>query len=367
MTLKNALLLTLCCSLLIAQPQAAWALGGAKVRNIARVKGQEENVLRGAGLVIGVNGTGEANDGPTMRALSRAMELMGSPVSNTGMLDQAAREELKKAKNAMYVMVTATVPATGARRGDKLDCHVVAPSGKSLIGGRLVFAALQSPNVQDKRVFALCEGSIQVDDVAQPLTGRVTGGCQMEQDVVTKFISEDGWVTLVLEKNHADFIVADSVAESIFNEFGGSYSDLDLDEEQRHRVVKAVDAANIRVLVPTNFKDSPVEFVARLMEVELYQSDTEPEPRVVINPRTGSVVISGDVEIGNVIVTHKNVVVETGTAANFVSVDPGANNTAKLDRLVTALSNLKVPADDVIEIIRGIDRNGKLHGRLIIE
>ncbi len=270
----------------------------------------------------------------------------------------------------MYVMVTATVPATGARRGDKLDCHVVAPSGKSLIGGRLVFAALQSPNVQDKRVFALCEGAIQVDDISQPLTGRVSGGCQMEQDVATKFISEEadgGWVTLVLEKNHADFIVADSVAESIFNEFGGSYSDLDLDEEQRHKVVKAIDAANIRVRVPTNFKESPVEFVARLMEVELYQSDTEPEPRVVINPRTGSVVISGDVEVGNVIVTHKNVVVETGTSAKFIALDPGANNTAKLDRLVTALSNLKVPAEDVIEIIRGIDRNGKLHGRLIIE
>src|SRR3954464_4128587 len=107
-----------------------------RLKNICRIKGQEENVLRGYGLVMGVNGTGEANDGPTMRALARSLEIMGNPVA-TPDAKQSGFEELKKAKNAVLVLVTAKVPATGARRGDQVDCYVSAFNGKSLEGGRL--------------------------------------------------------------------------------------------------------------------------------------------------------------------------------------------------------------------------------------
>jgi flagellar P-ring protein precursor FlgI len=91
---------------------------------------------------------------------------------------------------------------------------------------------------------------------------------------------------------------------------------------------------------------------------------------VVINSKAGTIVISGEVEIGDVVVSHKNVVVEAtaGPAGDtFAQIDIDQSNKPKLDQLVNQLNSLKVPTSDVIEIIRGIERNGKLHGRLIID
>lgn len=115
----------ICCSL------AHDCQAETRLRNICRLKGQEENVLRGLGLVVGLNGTGEAGDRSTMAAIARAMELLGSPVGNKGLLDNTAIDELKKIKNASLVIVTATVPATGARRGEKLDCTVSHSTAKA--------------------------------------------------------------------------------------------------------------------------------------------------------------------------------------------------------------------------------------------
>jgi len=331
----------------------AGAVARTQLKNICRVKGQEENVLRGLGLVVGLNGTGEAGDGPTMRAIARAMEIMGSPLAVSG--QQGGLDELKKIKNAALVMVTSTVPATGARRGDKLDCYVSALNGKSLAGGRLAFASLQGPNTQDKRVYALCQGQVTVDNSDQPMVGVVAGGCQMEADVFTPFY-KDGYITLVLDSNHANFYTANLIAETINSQYRES-----LQEE----LCQAMDAANIRIRIPKVFGDDPVGFASEVLDIKLYEH--EPEARVVINPRAGSIVISGDVEIGDVIVTHKNVVVEASTVPQFTGIDIDKTNEPKLKALVEQLNLLRVPTQDMIEIIRGIERNGKLHARLIIE
>lgn len=348
---------------------APTALAGNRtmLRNICHLKGQEENTLNGMGLVVGLNGTGEAGDPATMRNLARAMELMGSPVSTTGRLDAAALEQLKKIKNVSLVMVTATVPATGATRGEKLDCHVMALNGKSLAGGWLAFAALKGPNTQDNRVFALCQGALQFDDPAQPMVARIHGGCQMQQQVQTPY-ELDGYVTLVLDKNHADFQTADAIVHTIEDNFASQVvkdGDPEYDKKLRE-LVHAENAATIRVKIPKSYASTPVSFVAELLEIDIYEA--EPEARVVINRRAGSITISGDVEIGDVVVSHRNLTVETaGQPSSFATVDPGKTNETRLTRLVEALGNLKVPTDDIAEIIRQIDRLGKLHAKLIIE
>lgn len=365
---KNFLAL---CALLgvLASVSDALAVGRTELRNICYVKGQEENTLRGLGLVVGLNGTGEAGDLQTMRALSSMMEIMGSPVSTTGLTDAKSLGELKKVKNVALVMVTATVPATGARRGQKIDCFVSALNGKSLEGGRLAFASLQGPNTQDRQVYALCQGQVVVDDTSQPMVGRIHGGCQMQQEVRTPFYSEDGYITLVLDHNHADFVVAEQVGHSIsqmYRELVKVGSGVNEDEALL-KMVQVVDAATIRVKIPEQYRNDPVTFVALLMEQRVWNID--PEARVVINPRAESIVISGDVVIGSVVITHRNLTVEAGAAfaADFRTVDQSQAGDAKLDELVTALKDLKVPARDIIEIIQGIEANGKLHGRLIIE
>jgi flagellar P-ring protein FlgI len=335
------------------------ATASTRLKNICRVKGQEENVLRGMGLVVGLNGTGEANDGPTMRAVARAMEVMGNPLAMDG--QQSNFDELKRMKNAALVMVTASVPGTGARRGERLDCFVSALNGKSLKGGRLAFASLQGPNTQDPRVYALCQGQVNIDDEEQPMVGVIHGGCQMEADIFTPFV-QDGCITLVLDKNHANFQTADDVAKLIFEQMSNTGV---AGGRKQEEMVRALDAANIKVKIPESDLNDPVGFTAVILEGRI--EEPEPESRVVINSRAGTIVISGEVEIGDVLVTHKNVTVEAVASPSFSVVDMDESNKAKLDQLVNQLNALKVPPEDMIAIIRGIERNGKLHGQLIID
>jgi flagellar P-ring protein precursor FlgI len=89
-------------------------------------------------------------------------------------------------------------------------------------------------------------------------------------------------------------------------------------------------------------------------------------PRVVINERAGSIVMSGDVEVGPVVITHKNMVIQAG-GAQFVGLDSGQSQTTKLKALIDALNALNTPTQDVIQIIKSLEKNGKLRGRLIIE
>ena len=113
------------------------------VKNTCRVKGQEENTLQGLGLVLGLKGTGDNGSSlPMIRIVMAALRLMGNPVDK--------ELDLKDTKNVALVMVTATVPANGARQGDKLDCTVSSMgSAKSLDGGYLFMTPLQGPQLQN--------------------------------------------------------------------------------------------------------------------------------------------------------------------------------------------------------------------------
>jgi flagellar P-ring protein precursor FlgI len=350
----------LCRGLVLLSALLAWShaapAGATEIRDLCRVKGQEESTIRGLGLVIGLNGTGDSGDGPTMRALARSLQLMGSPLSAQPLPSAEELDELRKVKNVALVMVTATIPATGARRGDKVDCHVAALNGKSLEGGRLAFAALQGPNTQDNRVYGLAEGPVDVEEPASPLTARVHDGCQIVQDIFTPFQLEEK-ITLILDRHHAGFVTANAIAEHI-----RATPNVGPD------MVEAIDATNIVIHIPESEAKDPVAFIAYILEIDVYERD--PEARVTINERTGSIVISGDVEIGAVVVTHNNVTVETDppvAGSAFVPLDTEQAESPKLARLVNTLNQLKVPTADIIEIIKGIERNGKLHGRLIVE
>ena len=345
---------------LLINPQTA--VGKTRLKNICRVKGQEENTLRGLGLVVGLNGTGEAADGQTMRALARAMEIMGSPLGKEGSQGAGSLEELKKIKNVAIVMVTAVVPETGARRGDKIDCTVSAINGKSLQGGQLISAALKGPNVADPRVYALASGPIHLEDLQLPLVGKVINGCQMAEDVINPF-SLNGYITLVLERNHANFQTASDIVTLI----NGRYA------RDEPTIAVAHDASNVIVRIPDVYRTDPVGFVSEILGLYIYEP--QPVARVVINERSGNIVMGGDVSVGAVIVSHKNIVAQAGNPQEerFRKFDPqnlGTTSTGEpnsLDDMISALNSLGIASTDIIEIIKGIDRSGKLHGRLIVE
>jgi len=341
--------------LLALGPIAYPAYGRTSLKSICRVKGQEENTLHGVGIVVGLKGTGDgANSLPTMRALATTLQLMGSPIGSGG------AAELKDAKNVALVFVSATVPAAGARRGEKINCSVSAVSAKSLQGGRLLLTPLLGPDPQNPRVYAVAEGLVSLDDPEIPTNGGIHGGCRLEEDFFNVF-TKDGKITLVLDENHADFGVAQHVAELINNDLSFQGSGMPL--------AKALNQVNIEVTIPPQYRDAAVPFVSQILNLPMLEPETG--SRVVINERAGSIVFSADVEIGAVAVTHKNMVIETGaaaTAANrFVPIDPAQTETPKLKALVEALNAVHAPTEDVIDIIKGLDRNGKLHARLIIE
>ncbi len=311
--------------------------------------------LQGLGIVTGLKGTGDGSGSlPTIRALATAMELLGNPVGTNAMA------ELKDAKNVALVVVTARVPPAGARRGDRIDCQVSAISAKSLAGGRLFLTPLTGPVPSSSPpVFAVAEGAITLDDPEQTTTGRIHAGCRFVEDFFHPFV-QDGRIRLVVRANYAGFQVTQEIADLINTHLGFQTGGTPM--------AQAVDQVNVEVSLPPAYQNDVVSFIAQIMAIEMIEPQLG--PRVVVRERSGSIVIGGDVEIGPVVVSHKNLVVETGfgnRGPSFVGIDPENKSNPKLKALVEALNALHVPAEDMIDIIKAIDRQGKLYGQLIVE
>ena len=306
---------------------------GLTLKSICRIKGQEENTIQGLGVIVGLKGTGDSSSYlPTIRSVAKIMSIMGNSPAANAMVD------LKDTKNVALVLVTATIPAAGARQGDKIDCVVSSiGSAKSLAGGRLFLTPLIGPDPKHPRVYAFAEGAVTMENAAMPNTGRIHEGCRLEEEFFHAF-TKDNRITLVLDKNHADFQVAQDIADLINSQMGkqvSSYAPL----------AHAFNQGNIVVEIPAQYRDDPVSFVSQVLSLPIMEPRTV--PRVVINERTGTIVISGDVEIGSVAVTHKNLVIEAGgqTAARpFVGVDPVDPSSPKLKALVEALNAVHAPA-----------------------
>src|SRR5262249_29616558 len=233
-----------------------------RIGDICRIKGQEENILHGFGLVIGLKGTGDADMKATQRALAHYMELLGHRIA-TGQGGQPVTDELKSVKNVALVYVTATVPAGGARQGDLLDCIVSATSAKSIEGGNLMLTELRGPVPGDRTVFALAKGLVSIDDSARPQTGRVPLGCQLERKVENEFVNKDGKLILVMNKDHAAFQTTTDIERAINLEpdFVGTSGSQEL--------ARAIDQVTIEVSIPPSYAENPTLFASTLLTTRL--------------------------------------------------------------------------------------------------
>src|SRR4051794_31497029 len=188
-------------TLLLACTFACIANAEFRIGDACRVKGQEENVLQGMGIVAGLKGSGDGDSKPTQRALAQMIEAMAriGPAPTGSRLD-----ELKNAKNVALVFVTAKVPPGGAQPGDFADCTLSAVSAKSLEGGYLMISALKGPNPRDPAVYATAQGTLVVDDVNFPQTARIPNGATIEREFRNEFV-KGGKVTLIIDKEYASF------------------------------------------------------------------------------------------------------------------------------------------------------------------
>ncbi len=154
-----------------------------------------------------------------------------------------------------------------------------------------------SPQVGNDRVYGIAQGPLSLDTlVPKPLHEFVR--LPAEEDFLNNFI-KDHKITLVLNKSHADFEVAQEMASLINNHLGSYLNDSRYDtaptSRERIPIARALDQVNIEVTLAKQYRDDPVDFVAQVMSIQMIEPQTG--GRVIINERAGSIVISGEVEI----------------------------------------------------------------------
>lgn len=334
-----------------------------KVADITRISGQRTNLLTGFGLVVGLKGTGDGgNYLPAIRPLAAMLGKLGNAATVT---------ELANAQNVALVSITATVPQDGARAGDKLDVQVMSMgAAPSLRGGRLYVCPMLGPTGQpapDGLPFALAEGPVVLEDPTTPTTGLVKAGATMEFDLPAKYIDR-GQFTLVLEDPSASWTTASTIAKVIN----------DAESTNGETIAVAVDPKNVVVLIPRIELERPDSFISRVQRLPVPILPTE--ARVVINERTGTMVWTGDVEISPAVITHRGLSISVVnpapvpsprnpviTTTEVVGLDTTGGGGAKLQELINALDQLKVPVEDRIAIVKDLYRSGKLHAKLIFE
>jgi len=331
-----------------------------KIADITRLDGQRSNILTGMGLVFGLKGTGDGGDFmPAIKPLAEMLRKFNDP---------STVAELGKSENVAVVSLIATVPKNGVRHGDKIDLYVMSlGDAGSLRGGRLFITPMQG-SIPDGGVYALSSGAVDLEDPSTPTVGVVKGGCVMEVDMKQSYVA-NGKFKLILEDPAASWTTSSLIARTI----NGAES------ENGETIAIAVDPKEVDVNIPPPERDKPDGFISRIEQLAVPMIPSE--ARVQINERTGTLVVTGDVEISPVVITHKGLTITTispppvPTAVNpvvrsrdVVALDTtGAGGNAKLEDLVTALEQLKVPVEDRITVIKELYKTGKLHAKLLVE
>jgi flagellar P-ring protein precursor FlgI len=346
-----AILLTL-----LMLPSATLAV---KVADITRIGGQRTNQLVGIGLVYGLKGTGDGGDFlPAIRPLAAMLTKFANPVD---------LQELKNVNNVAVVSITATVPRDGVREGDELDVFVTSlGAAKSLKGGRLIVSPMQGP-LGNGAVLALAQGAIILEDPSTTVVGKVERGCVMEADLPSTYI-DNGQFSLIIDDPSASWTTASTIAK-IINDAEGNGDET---------LATVVDPKNIIVTIPVIERERPDSFISRVQRLPVPMLPTE--ARVLINERTGTLIITGDVEISPVVISHKGLTISTIdpkpvpsirnpvlNVKDTIALDTTNTGGAKLQDLVDTLDKIKVPAEDRITIVKELYKTGKLHAQLIVE
>jgi flagellar P-ring protein precursor FlgI len=342
----------------------------ARIKDIASLQGVRANQVVGYGLVVGLDGTGDQTTQTpfTTQSLMAMLSQLGVNVP------PGTRLQLK---NVAAVMVTASLPAF-AQPGQALDVTVSSMgNAKSLRGGTLVLTPLKGA---DGQVYALAQGNLAVGGAGASAggskaqinhlsAGRIPGGATVEREVPTAFGDDH---PLRLELLQADFSTAKSVVDTVNRRFG-------------QNIARALDSRVIEVMAPPG-PDGRVEFMASIEELEVARGRVA--AKVVVNARTGSVVMNQSVRLNPVAVAHGNLTVTVNSAPEVsqpgafsngetaivprtdiqVTQQGGAlvqlDGGAQLSEVVKALNMLGATPADLISILQALQSAGALTAEL---
>ncbi|MEK6628580.1 MAG: flagellar basal body P-ring protein FlgI [Bdellovibrionota bacterium] len=334
----NKLTMTLSIAVLILTSSVGFA---ARLKDIASIRGVRENQLIGYGLVIGLKGTGDSGSALTGKSFSRLVEKLGVQLDGKDL----------QSKNVAAVIVTASLPAF-AKAGNPLDVTVnsIGDSG-SLVGGTLLQTPLRAANDE---VYAVAQGSLSVLGDGKDMhttAGRIPNGAMIERDIQTDFATRKMYrMTL----HNADFTTAARTVLTINKELGGQYA-------------TAKDGGTVDIITPFSYENKGVELMATIEAIEI---NPDQKARVVINERTGTIVIGEKVKISKVGLSHGSLTLKVLDDKNKKSKESADDKVTVLDTganvgdLVQALNKLGVSPKDLISILQSVKAAGALHGEL---
>ncbi|MGB5616843.1 MAG: flagellar basal body P-ring protein FlgI [Desulfobacterales bacterium] len=361
-----AVFLWVLCALLLWQS----AVQAARIKDIVDIKGARQNQLVGYGLVVGLFGTGDGKNSVfTSQSLAALLNKMGVTVD----------PEQLKGNNVAAVMVTADLPPF-ARAGSQIDVLVSSIGGaESLQGGTLLLTPLRAANGQ---VYAVAQGPVSTGGfvvkgasagVAKnfPTVGRVAGGALVERELSVPFNEKH---RLCLALRAPDFTTASRVAAAI----NATVFD---------RAASTPDGGTVDVIVPQRYLGNVVAFVSMIENLEV---TPDVESKVVINERTGTVIMGETVRISTVAIAHGNLSIQISESANVsqplpfsdgrtvaipqtdVAVQEGRspiylmNQGVSIGEVVRALNALGVSPRDLIAIFQALKAAGALQAKLEI-
>jgi len=338
-----------------------------RLKDIAYVEGMRENQLVGYGLVVGLNGTGDKGNA-TLQSISNMLLRMGLTVNPRDI----------KAKNAAAVIVTATLPPF-PRNGNRIDAIVSAlADAKNLEGGTLLMTPLRGP---DGKVYGVAQGPVSIGGFSaggggasiqknHPTVGRVPNGVLIEREVSFN-LNDRKEINVLLRE--PDFTVASNAMREINRALKGGYAE-------------AVDPSTIRITVPETYQGRVVEFMRLIEHINV---EVDRPARVVINERTGTVIIGENVKISPVAIAHGGLTIEVKTdflvsqpepfsrGKTVVVPDTGLTaeekkahlmkvSGATLGEVVRALNAMGVTSRDLIAILQALKAAGALKAELEI-
>lgn len=350
----------------------AWpALGQAtRIKDIAAISGVRDNQLVGYGLVVGLNGTGDsASTQFTVQSLVNMMERMGISVDRTAV----------KVANVAAVMVTAQLPPF-AKSGNGVDILVSSTGdAKSLAGGTLMMTPLKGA---DGQVYAVAQGPVMVGSLSfggkaakvqtnHPTVGRIPGGALIERQLPPALPEGN---ELVYQLAEADFTTVARMGVVVNGRFGAGCA-------------TPVDGSSLKIAIPREFQADKVGFISVLEGLE-FQPDTQ--ARIVMNERTGTIVVGEDVRISTIAVSQGNLSLVIKESADVSQPNPlGKGETVAVPKtsvkvtedkselvvlpngvtigeVARALNAIGATPRDLIAIFQAIKAAGALHAELVV-
>jgi len=336
-----------------------------RIKDLTSIAGVRSNQLIGYGLVVGLNGTGDGGDVPfTGQSLRSVLSRLG--VNVDGVISDfdvsGVQATSIAADNVAAVMVTAELPAF-AKPGQTIDVNVsTIGAAESLRGGTLIMTRLRGV---DGEVYALAQGALTATGVevnaagdeitiGVPTSGRIPNGASVERMVESPFNRSEH---IVLNVRAGDFTTAKAIVDKVNSVFGDG-------------TANAIDGVSVAVRAPEN-PNARVSFLSMIENLDVEPGD--PSAKVVINSRTGTVVISRNVRVTAAAVTHGPISV-TVSATNEVSqANPFADNgqTVAVQNATVSVDEpnnkmfLFQPGVDLREIVDAVNQTGATPSSLI--